>query len=70
MNGSVMPHSELFDGLNIETHIRRVMHTSRAQERRFVHDLASDVNSVLYTEPDLQDLLERVRESFNGVPES
>ena len=70
MNGATIPYAEWFESLNIPTCIRRVMYTSRGQERRFFYDLAEDVNSALYTEQNLQDLLDRVRDAFNGVPES
>ena len=48
---------------------RRIFHVRRAQELRWFHDQAVDENSALYTSSDLEDLLDRVRESFNGKPE-
>ena len=45
------------------------MHVRRAQELRWFHDQVEHEESPLYTSNELQNLLERVRESFNGKPE-
>lgn len=48
---------------------QRVMFARRAQEIRFFIDQAEDESSALYTDDQIEDLLDRVHDSFNGRPE-
>ena len=54
---------------NLQVYMELVYPVRRVQEIRWFYDLAETENSILYTELDITDLLERVSEHFNGPPD-
>lgn len=58
-----------FDAPNLEVYVTRIIDVPRARQLRWIHTQAEDQNSPLYTDTDIRDLLDRVRECFNGPPE-
>lgn len=53
----------------LHTYMRRVRNVARAQELRWVHNMAEDEESALHSPNENEELLERARESFRGAAE-
>ena len=57
------------DSATLDVYAERIRYCRRAQELRWFHTQIQNQNSPLYTENDIEDLLERVHEAFHGHPE-
>lgn len=64
-------HEELtrFQSAALYSRMDLIRDNPRAQRLRWFHSMAEDTSSAFYTEPDLEDLLNRARDSFRGAME-
>lgn len=69
LNNERVPLQDQFYQAQIYHFIRQLHFVGRAQELRWFHDQVEDRDSAIFSAQDLCELLDRVREAFNGIPE-
>ena len=57
------------DSVTLDVYVERIRYCRRAQELRWFHTQILNQNSPLYTENDLEDLLEIEHKAFDGHSE-